>query len=676
MRSRRWLGAHKHKFPEFFASAGILLLYWTIFRVSYILRRCDERQEKVSTIAALLNSVGLLALLKYQSVHPEWAFRALLAMGTIELVLGILPVTRRRRIAFLILATIGITLLVAAMPFHFTGGRLDALWLLEAETLLLAGVFVREIHFRRLGMVTAVLMPIYLLSGDAGWLFGLRYHGLPGTRDVHLAILCLVAACLFFANSHIVVRRWPPLFGHVFDRTVMHRFSFVGAFLLFVGAWATFPLQLTAVAWSVVGLALLCLGRLLKIEQLPFEAHFFFVCALLSALFTNLLSIAHWGNISERLVTVSFIAALFYLASVWGHIGTGAWPHVSEVLPAAYRWAASMLLLLLAYYALRPVSVAPAWVVLGLVLVEIGFTRQLPDLRAQGYLSLACAFVAIFFVNLNADAQIVGVSTRLLTVAPVALALYWEYFRLESASVDYGLEKRLHLATNAAWCGTVTIAALLRFELSPDWVAASWALLALLLITAAWRSRRDIFLGQALVLALAATFRGVLHNLYERTYLPGPFWHSRTVCTSVTAALLFANLWFAFPLRRRLQAVDATGGTRPISVILRHPEQVLFFLPLGLVAALLAVTLRRGLITVGWSALGVLVFLFALWVRQRSFRLAGLGLLLLGVAKIVGVDVWELSPRDRYLTFITLGSALLLVSFLYSRYREAIWRYL
>ena len=85
---------------------------------------------------------------------------------------------------------------------------------------------------------------------------------------------------------------------------------------------------------------------------------------------------------------------------------------------------------------------------------------------------------------------------------------------------------------------------------------------------------------------------------------------------------------------------------------------------------------QKHTVTVQRSALGVLVFLFALWVRQRSFRLAGLGLLLLGVAKIVVVDVWELSPRDRYLTFITLGSALLLVSFLYSRYREAIWRYL
>jgi uncharacterized membrane protein len=670
------MGAHKHKFPEFFASAGILLLYWAIFRASYILRRCNDRQEKVSTMAALLNSVGLLALLRYQSVHPEWAFRALLAIGTIELVLGMLPVTRRRRMAFLILATTGVTLLVAAMPFHFTGGRLDTLWLLESEALLLAGVFVREIHFRRLGMITTVLVPIYLLSGNAGWLLGLRHYGLAATRDVHLAILCLVAACVFFADSHVVVCRWPALFEHVFDRTVMRRFSFVGAFLLFVGAWAAVPLQLTAVAWSVVGLVLLCLGRLLKFKQLPFEAHLFFACALLSAVFTNLPSSAYWGNVSERLVTVSLIAALFYVASFWGGTGTEAWPHISEALPAAYRWAASMLLLLLAYYALRPVNVAPAWVVLGLVLAEIGFTRQLPDLRAQGYLSLACAFVAIFFVNLNADAQVVGISTRLVTVVPVALALYYEYFRLQSASVDYRLEKRLHLATNAAWCGTVTIAALLRFELSPDWVAAGWALLSLLLIAVAWRSGRELFLPQALALALAATFRGVLHNLYERSYLPGPFWQSRTVCTSVTAALLFATLCFAFPLRRRMEAADAIRGTRRLTVLLHHPEQMLFFLPLGLVAALLAVTLRRGLVTVGWSALGVLVFLFALWVRQRSFRLAGLGLLLLGVAKIVVVDVWELSPGDRYLTFITLGSALLLVSFLYSRYREAIWRYL
>ena len=130
-------------------------------------------------------------------------------------------------------------------------------------------------------------------------------------------------------------------------------------------------------------------------------------------------------------------------------------------------------------------------------------------------------------------------------------------------------------------------------------------------------------------------FHGALHNLYERSYLPGPFWHSRTVCTSVTAALLFATLCFAFPLRRRSEAADATGSTRRFRAILHHPEQILFFLPLGLIAALLAVTLRRGLITVGWSALGVVVFLLRCGSASVASGLAGLGLLMLAVAKIL-----------------------------------------
>jgi di/tricarboxylate transporter len=140
---------------------------------------------------------------------------------------------------------------------------------------------------------------------------------------------------------------------------------------------------------------------------------------------------------------------------------------------------------------------------------------------------------------------------------------------------------------------------------------------------------------------------------------------------------LFAGLWFAFKLRKRDDITEQKPSKFEfLRALVHRPEQFFFFLPLGLIVALLAVEMRRGLITFSWSVLGVLVFLFALWVGERSFRLAGLGLLLLGVGKIIVVDVWELNPRDRYLTFISMGSALLLVSFLYTRYREAIRRYL
>lgn len=671
------MGGHKHPFPEFQISAGILLFYWAVFRTSYIIRKCDARQEKVSTIAAMLNSVGLLGLMKYQSVHPEWAFWALLAVGAIELGLALLPITRRRRTAFLLLATIGVTLLVAAIPFRFTGASLDALWLLEAETLILAGIFAREILFRRLGMIASLLTPIYLLSGDAGTLLGWRINGMPGTRDVRLALLCLVASLIFFANSHIVVRRWPGLFEHIVDRTAMHRFSFVGACLLYTAAWAAFAQSLTAVAWAALGFALLIVGARLNLEQLPFEGHFFFASAFLACLNTNLLSRARWGTVSQRLVTVAIVAGILYVASRWSSAAPAAWPRLQHALPIAYRWMASLLLILLVGYSLRAASLSPGWVVLGLVLLEAGFALRLGDLRAQGYLSLALAFVAIFFVNLNAESMGGRIGPRLYTVLPVVLAFYYVYERIAGMAQQPALELRFHVAAIAAWCGAISLAALLRFEIDLDGVAAAWAFCALLLLAIAWRSKRDVFLQQALFFALIATFRAALHNLYERSYLPGPLWHSRAVCTGAAAFILFLGLWFAFKLRK-LQAVNdsASAAMKLIRGIIRRPEQTFFFLPLSLVVALLAVEMRHGLITVSWSALGVVVFLFALWVGERSFRLAGLCLLLLGVGKIVVVDVWDLNPRDRYLTLICMGSALLLVSFLYSRYREAIRRYL
>ena len=108
----------------------------------------------------------------------------------------------------------------------------------------------------------------------------------------------------------------------------------------------------------------------------------------------------------------------------------------------------------------------------------------------------------------------------------------------------------------------------------------------------------------------------------------------------------------------------------------RRPEQVFFFIPFFLLTVLLALEVPKGMVTVAWGVEAVAIFLLALAVGQRSYRLSGLGLLLLCVGKIVVLDVWGLHPRDRYLTFIVLGVALLGVSFLYTRYREAIRQYL
>src|SRR5262249_62386719 len=105
------------------------------------------------------------------------------------------------------------------------------------------------------------------------------------------------------------------------------------------------------------------------------------------------------------------------------------------------------------------------------------------------------------------------------------------------------------------------------------------------------------------------------------------------------------------------------------------PGQLFFFPAVALLTPLTAGEMGRGEISVGWGVEAILVFVLALIVGERSFRLCGLGLLLLCVGKLC-VDVWNMTTGDRTISMTVLGAVLLLVSFLYNRYRETIRKFL
>jgi uncharacterized membrane protein len=215
----------------------------------------------------------------------------------------------------------------------------------------------------------------------------------------------------------------------------------------------------------------------------------------------------------------------------------------------------------------------------------------------------------------------------------------------------------------------------MRFELEADWIAAAWAALVFALCALAWRCGRRIFLHQALLLGFGVLFRVTLHNFYERSYFPVSGWDDRRLCVGVAIAFLLASLAFAFRLRSKEES-SKSGIARLFQALTSRPEQTFFFLAIGLLTVLLTLDTRHGMITLAWGLEALSVFMFALWVGERSFRLTGVALLLLCVGKILIVDVWELHPQDRYLTLIVLGAAILVVSFMYTRYREAIRQYL
>jgi uncharacterized membrane protein len=185
---------------------------------------------------------------------------------------------------------------------------------------------------------------------------------------------------------------------------------------------------------------------------------------------------------------------------------------------------------------------------------------------------------------------------------------------------------------------------------------------------------RSIFLHQGILLTIGTCVRGVMHNLFGASYFSGGDWTGRYFVLGSAVAVLLACLPFAFRLRDRRQ-----GQTLPIrwmGALVRRPEQFMFFAPILLLTLMLALKMRAGMVTVAWGIEGVLIILLALAVNERSYRLTGLILLLVCVGKIILRDAWGLAPRDRYITFIILGAALLLVSFLYSKYRETIRQFL
>ena len=210
----------------------------------------------------------------------------------------------------------------------------------------------------------------------------------------------------------------------------------------------------------------------------------------------------------------------------------------------------------------------------------------------------------------------------------------------------------------------------LYFQFANDWLVTAWSVVVFVLFVVALLLRRLMFLHQGILLTVGACVRGVMHNLFGASYFSGGDWTGRYFVLGSAVAVMLACLPFAFRLRDRAKTGAPTN--RWIGALVRHPEQFMFFAPVLLLTLMLALKMRAGMVTVAWGIEGVLIVLLALAVNERSYRLTGMVLLLVCVGKIMLRDAWGLAPRDRYITFIILGAALLLVSFLYSKSRDAI----
>lgn len=471
----------------------------------------------------------------------------------------------------------------------------------------------------------------------------------------------LVSVSLIALGIYLLAR-WAPL------QQIRPVYSVAGTLLLAVLAFNEAPAPWTAVAWISLALALALAARWWKDRALLWQTH---PLAALSAGWTLYANFdPQYRGSRVQWITVGITAAVLY-ALTW--LTNIARVIADERICKAYAWAGSLLVSWLAWYQLQPIAVSFAWGIFALLLFEfpdlaktlkIDVSKWAASWRAQAYVTLAGSFAHIFYSNFNAPGW-GPAAYAVMPLVPIYFYVYWKLGRLETSR----LEKSVRVEPLMACLGTATLAAIARFELPADAVVIGYAALVAGALLVAWLAQRQIFLYQAVVMLGITAFRISMNNFY-RLHEPS----GSSLSASIWAiALLVCAVPLAFQVRKNARTADAPGW---ISALALHPEQPMFFVPVLLLAVLLFLKLSGGKLTGAWGLEGFVVFVLALWAKERSFRWTGLALLLLSICKLVYDTFYFDNPQVRYLTWIGVGILILVVAFLYGKNREALRDYL
>lgn len=497
-------------FPEFPASAALLSAYWLIYQISYFLRSEEgTRESQLLTASFLLNAFGYLAVLHYQAFHPEWRFWFLLIAGA--LYLGVSAYSRGigRRLGFILASTLGATLMVAAVPYRYSGRGLEIFWLIEAEALLIVGWRAADAHLRKLGWAGTGVLAAYVVFHDLSPRFEVWQP--PNTK---LGWMLLALAAAFYLNGRLKDRLGPETTQ--VDDVASEGSPVIATAILLAAAWVALPFLWTGLAWTVAAVLLVNIGQRFRYRMLPICGHASALLAVVRLVIVNMPRSDAWHNISLRLVTVAASAALLYLFA-GGSTSRPAdeTPVLSSVsqslsriggLPAAYTEAATLLIALLLWNEVATAAIGLAWGLFGLTLLEVA--RFLPErqLNIQGLLLLLASFARIFFADLNSTAHTGSIPVPVLTISLLAAIYYF-------AGFNTGDSPRIRVAL--LWFGTISLAALLRFQLPLEWVAVGWAALTVALYALGRGLTLTTFSKQSYAMALFVGIRCAFDNFYQ-----------------------------------------------------------------------------------------------------------------------------------------------------------------
>jgi hypothetical protein len=206
-----------------------------------------------------------------------------------------------------------------------------------------------------------------------------------------------------------------------------------------------------------------------------------------------------------------------------------------------------------------------------------------------------------------------------------------------------------------------------------DYLTVGWAVEGIVVFVLALFLKERSYRLFAMAVFLVCTARIFLLDVWQLTTT-----NLRVTCIGTVAVILLAG----FTLSRLFapsseESAGTVASVKPFQSLLsfdRVTHHFFFFSAVGLVTLLIwREATAGGYLTAAWAVEALVVFILAVLLNERAYRLLGMALLLVCTAKIVSLDVWQLHTLERIIAFIVLGAVLVLVSFFYTHYRES-WR--
>jgi Predicted membrane protein (DUF2339) len=549
----------------------------------------------------------------------------------------------------------GSAVLALILGFEMPERYLGLSWFILAALLFAFGWWRRSGDFRVHGYLGGALG----LSGIAIHQADVEFGYAPALQHPWIALSCV--AMLSYLGALCGLRSAADRLDE-WERNGLRRIaSWAATAALLALAWRELPGDYLGLGWLALALVILELGLRGLPEDLRIQAYVVAGLGALRLFFFNFVPIANDDPLAKRWI-VAGAAFVAYLIAVRVHITRKQMASAIECRNVFnLSSSAGTLFLLAGLWALLPaVVVAPAWAMLALLLMEAGFALDLPSLRLQAHLAGGAAFGRLFFANFTSSGRIGVLSHRLLTVVPVMVSYYyqWSRQRIERARLR---EWELPLGRIYLYAAAISVVVLMRFELGRVLVVTGWAAFAVGLLVFGRRWNNVDLRWQSYILAALVFWRSWTTNFYAPESFAGL---SGRILTGAFVIACFYAAQLLIPRKSGETGIE------------RHARAFYSLLSAALLAVLLFYEVSGSVLTVAWGVEGVALLGAGFPLNDRVQRLSGMFLFLVCILKLFVYDLRHLETMYRILSFIVLGLMLVGVSWIYTRFRDRIQRYL